>query len=91
MFIQSFLEDRTMQVRVGLDIELAKDPHLRGSFVHYDFQKLHYVRNKMTHVSPLYFGALTCNVKRQLHYPKLHIQVEIENTHRRPHLRFRIK
>ena len=47
-----------------LDLELAIDPPPppRGSFVHYDFLKLHHIRNKMTHVSPLYFGALTCNV-----------------------------
>ena len=47
-----------------IDLELAIDPPPppRGSFVHYDFLKLHYIRNKMTHVSPLYVGALTCNV-----------------------------
>ena len=46
-----------------LDLELAIDPlQPRGSFVHYNFLKLHYIRNKMTHVSPLYVGALTCNV-----------------------------
>ena len=46
-----------------LDLELAIDPlPPRGSFVHYDFLKLHYIRNTMTHVSPLYVGALTCNV-----------------------------
>ena len=47
-----------------VDLELAIDPPPppRGSFVHYDFLKRHYIRNKMTHVSPLYVGALTCNV-----------------------------
>ena len=48
-----------------IDLELAIDPlppPPRGSFVHYDFLKLHYIRNKMTHVSPLYVGALTCDV-----------------------------
>ena len=30
--------------------------------VHYNFLKLHYVINEMTYVSPLYAGALTCNV-----------------------------
>ena len=47
-----------------VDLELAIDPlpPSRGSFVHYDFLKLHYIRNKMTHVSSLYVGALTCNV-----------------------------
>ena len=46
-----------------IDLELAIDPPApRGSFVHYDFLKVHYIRNKMTHVSPLYVGALTCNV-----------------------------
>ena len=46
-----------------IDLELAIDPPPpRGSFVHYNFLKLHYMRNKMTHVSPLHIGALTCNV-----------------------------
>ena len=46
-----------------LDLELAIDPlPPRGSFVHYIFLKQHYIRNKMTHVSSLYVGALTCNV-----------------------------
>ena len=46
-----------------IDLELAIDPPPpRRSFVHYNFLKLHYIRNKMTHVSPLYVGALTCNV-----------------------------
>ena len=46
-----------------VDLELAIDPLTpRGSFVHYDFLKQHYIRNKMTHVSPLYVGALTCNI-----------------------------
>ena len=48
---------------VDIDLELAIDPAPpRGSFVHYDFLRLHYIRNKMTHVSLLYVGALTCNV-----------------------------
>ena len=43
-----------------LDLELAIDPPFpRGSFVHYGFLKLHYIRNKMTNVSSLYVGALT--------------------------------
>ena len=33
----------------------------RGNFVHYNFLKLHYIRNKMTHVSPLAMWAFTCN------------------------------
>ena len=33
-------------------------PPLRGNFVHYNFLKLHYIRNKMTHVSPLAMGRL---------------------------------
>ena len=46
-----------------LDLELAIDhPPPRGSFVHYNFLKLHNILNKMTHVSSLYVGALTCNV-----------------------------
>ena len=55
-------------IRMVLDLELAIDPPPpppappRGSFVHYNFLKLHYIRNKMTHVSPLYVGALTCDV-----------------------------
>ena len=36
-------------------------PLPRGNFVHYDFLKLQYIRNKMTHVSPLAMGAFTCN------------------------------
>ena len=34
----------------------------RGSFVHYNFLKLHDIRNKMTKVSPLYVRALKSNV-----------------------------
>ena len=46
-----------------VDLELAIDPlPTPGDFVHYNFLKLHYIRNKMTHVSPLYVRALTCNV-----------------------------
>ena len=46
-----------------LDLELEIDPlPPGGSFVHYNFLKQHYIRNKMTHVSSLYVGALTCNV-----------------------------
>ena len=33
-------------------------PHSRENFVHYNFLKLHYIRNKMTDVSPL---AKECN------------------------------
>ena len=48
---------------VVIDLELAIDPPPpRGSIVHYDFLNLRYIRNKMTHISPLYVGALTCNV-----------------------------
>ena len=45
--------------------ELAKDPlpqRRGGGIVHYDFLKQYYIKNKMTHVSPLYVGVLTCNV-----------------------------
>ena len=54
----------SFKATVLIDLELAIDPPPPpwGSFVHYDFLKLHYIRNKMTHVSPLYVGALTCNV-----------------------------
>ena len=48
-----------------LDLQLAIDPpppaSQRGRVVPYNFLKLHYIRNKMTHVSPLYVGALKCN------------------------------
>ena len=44
-----------------LDLELAIDPQ-GGGFVHYDFLKLHYIKNKLTHVSPLYVGALNCYI-----------------------------
>ena len=53
---------------MDIDLELAIDPPLslspppRGSFVHYNFLKLHYIRNKMIHVSALNVGALMCNV-----------------------------
>ena len=41
-----------------VDLELAiEPPHPKGSLVHNDFLKLHYIRNKITHVSPLYVGA----------------------------------
>ena len=46
------------------NLELAIDSlslSPRGSFVHHDLE-LHYIRNKTTHVSPLYVGALTCNI-----------------------------
>ena len=53
----------------SVDLELAIDPPPpppppppRGSFVYYDFLKLQYIRNKMTHVSPPYVGALMCNI-----------------------------
>ena len=45
-----------------LDLGPAIDPlpH-RGNFVHYNFLKLHYIRNKMTHVISLAMRAFTCN------------------------------
>ena len=52
-----------IQVGENIDIELAIDPPPPGgSFVHYNFLKRHDIRNKMTHVSPLYVGALMSNV-----------------------------
>ena len=45
-----------------IDLELAIDPLPRRSFVHYHFLILHYIKNKMTQISPLYVGMLTCNV-----------------------------
>ena len=46
-----------------LDLSQLKTPlpHPRRNFVHYNFLKLHYMRNKMTHVSRLAMGAFTCN------------------------------
>ena len=45
-----------------LDLAPAIDPlPTRGNFVHYDFLKLHYISNKMTHVSPLVMGVFACN------------------------------
>ena len=54
--------------RIGLyfwgfvDHELLIDPPPpRGNFVHYDFLKLRFKRNKMTHVGHLEVGALQCD------------------------------
>ena len=48
---------------MSIDLELAIHPlPARGSSLHYFFLKLHYIGNKMTHVSSLHVGALTCNV-----------------------------
>ena len=44
-----------------IDLELAIDLLPQGEFCTL-FLKLHDTRNKMTHVSPLYVGALTSNV-----------------------------
>ena len=47
-----------------MDLGRAIDPlphPPRGNFVHYNFLELHYIRNKMTHVSPLAMGVFTCN------------------------------
>ena len=42
--------------------ELLIDPFPpRGNFVDYDFLKLRYIRNKMTHVGHLAVGALPCD------------------------------
>ena len=65
------VERNRYELMQHLDLELAIDPPPllpppipppRGRFVHYDFLKLHDIKNKMTHVSPMYVGALTCNV-----------------------------
>ena len=46
-----------------VDFVLAIDPPPPGgSFLHYIVPKQPHIRNKMTHISPLYVGALTCNV-----------------------------
>ena len=47
-----------------LDLGPAIDPPpspTQGNFVHHNFLKLHCIRNKMTHVSPLAMGAFTCH------------------------------
>ena len=48
-----------------INIELLIDPLPQGNFVHYDFLKLHYIRNKMTRVDYLAVGALPCNSHAQ--------------------------
>ena len=46
----------------GVDHELLIDlPFTRGNYVHYDFLKLRYIRNRMTHVGHLAVGALPCD------------------------------
>ena len=54
--ILSIMYSKSNTAKYLLDLGLAIDPPWR-SFVNYNFLKLHYIRNKMTHVSPLYVGA----------------------------------
>ena len=44
-----------------VDLWPAIAPSPRGNLVPYNFLKLHYIRNKMTHISPLAVGAFACN------------------------------
>ena len=49
---------------VKIDLGPAIDLHAFVSYVysiHYDLLKQHYIRNKMTYVSPLAMGAFACN------------------------------
>ena len=47
----------------SLGLALAIVPHpLRGNFVHYNVQILHYIGHKMRYVSPLRVAALACNI-----------------------------
>ena len=46
----------------SLGLVLAIDPSPRGNFIHYDFQILHYIYQKMKYVSPLRVAVLVCNI-----------------------------
>ena len=52
------IANNSLLYSLNLDLGSVIDPlPARGNFVHYNFLKLHYIRNKMTHVSPLALGA----------------------------------
>ena len=58
-----------------------KNPLLApGGVVPYNLLNLHYIRNKMTHVSPLYVGRQRIT-STSITLPKIHIQVMIEKKH----------
>ena len=59
-----------------LGLEQAIDPTSpRGNFVHYNFLKLHYIRNKIKDVSPLRVAALKCNITLDTLPPKIALNV----------------
>ena len=61
--------DHTKNVNCNsLCLALAIDHLPRATFVHYDFQILHYIIHKMQYDSPLRVAALACNIMlRTLH------------------------
>ena len=63
-FIESKYSSLGQNVQVKpLGLELAMAPLLpRMNFAHYDFLKLHYIRQKIKDVSSLRVAALTCNI-----------------------------
>ena len=61
---------------LSLGLELAIDPPPpRGNFVHYDFLKLHYIRQQIKDVSPLRVTALTCNITLYTLPPEIALNV----------------
>ena len=47
----------------SLGLALAIDPTSpQGNYVHYDFQRLHYISHKMKYVSPLRVAVLAGNI-----------------------------
>ena len=57
-------------------IELAIDPPPpRGYFVHYGFQKLHYIRHKIKDVSSLRVAASMCNITLYTLPPEITLNV----------------
>ena len=51
---------RPLYLEPAIDPPLPPSPHPRN-FVHYEFLKLLYIGNKITHISPLAMDAFACN------------------------------
>ena len=45
--------------------------YLRGSFIHYNFLKPHYISHKIMHITFLWVEALLCKSRVFLSYPKI--------------------
>ena len=64
--------DHTNVKCISLCLALAID-HLRATFVHYDFQILHYISHKMKYVSPLKVAILACNIMLRTFQSSAHV------------------